>query len=594
MRYLTLFTLMLVMGTAQAAEWHVTPQGDDSATGTVEAPFNTLSKAAESVAPGDTVLVHAGTYRESVKLPVSGTPESPITLRAAGDGPVIVSGADAVRGWEQGVDGLWSAPCEGPVSQVFLDGVMLNEACWPNSPVGDPMQRAWAVAKEETKPGRIVSDALPEGDFTGATAHILPGRFWVSWTRPVETREDTAFTFKADWDQSFAYKVEPGTRFFLFGSKSLLDAPGEWWYDVEAGRLYMKLDADVDPNAQQIEVKRRARAFDLTGRAHIQLEGFLIRGASITLDEAEHCVVRDCHIRYASHFTDAKAWAPRNDTGLVVGGVENRVERCSVIYSAGNGIALIGDRNVVENCVVRNVNYNATDLAAVWAEGHGNAVRHSTLSHAGRSVFIHRTMKAGTIEYNDMHHAGLMTADLGITYCFGTDGEGTLIAHNWVHDNVSLHTGVGIYIDNNSSNFTIHHNVSWKNNDSGIRLNTTSTNNKVYNNTVLDNGNSLGYWGPDGLDDQPGCEAVNNIFTDKVSLGEGMEAHHNYEGDAPGLTNPDARDFTPAPGSPVIDAGVAIPGITDNAVGDAPDLGAYESGTTPWTAGHDWGEPPVF
>jgi hypothetical protein len=39
---------------------------------------------------------------------------------------------------------------------------------------------------------------------------------------------------------------------------------------------------------------------------------------------------------------------------------------------------------------------------------------------------------------------------------------------------------------------------------------------------------------------------------------------------------------------------MALPGITRRPGGKAPDLGAFEFGRPAWTAGHDWGEPPVF
>ena len=41
----------------------------------------------------------------------------------------------------------------------------------------------------------------------------------------------------------------------------------------------------------------------------------------------------------------------------------------------------------------------------------------------------------------------------------------------------------------------------------------------------------------------------------------------------------------PEAGSAAIDAGVAIPGVTDGFVGQAPDLGAYEQGAPYWKAG---------
>jgi hypothetical protein len=44
------------------------------------------------------------------------------------------------------------------------------------------------------------------------------------------------------------------------------------------------------------------------------------------------------------------------------------------------------------------------------------------------------------------------------------------------------------------------------------------------------------------------------------------------------LHDPADVDFTLTSGSAAIDAGVALPGVNDNAIGNAPDLGAYEYG----------------
>jgi len=53
------------------------------------------------------------------------------------------------------------------------------------------------------------------------------------------------------------------------------------------------------------------------------------------------------------------------------------------------------------------------------------------------------------------------------------------------------------------------------------------------------------------------------------------------------LEDPDNYDFRPKVGSLLIDAGVAIPGITDGFTGTAPDIGAYERGDN-WKAGTTW------
>jgi hypothetical protein len=309
------------------------------------------------------------------------------------------------------------------------------------------------------------------------------------------------------------------------------------------------------------------------------------------LDSA-HCRVENCHLRYASHFTDCEGWNPRTHfyNGVVIGGHDNLMLRCSVVLSAGNGIMLLGERNTVRNCLVREVDYMAVDGAAVRAEGRGHEIAHNTLTDTGRSVVWHLGLKAGRIIYNHLGRAGLLTNDLGLTYCYGADGEGTVIAYNLAHGNPR---GTAIYLDNGCSNFVIHHNVCWDS-SIGMQLNTPSHNNVVYNNTFVHNGTALGYYSPDGKKDQSGCRVVNNILTDAVSTGEGIEVSHNFTGQDPGFVDAERLDFRLRLGSPCLDAGVPIAGVTTNTVGRAPDLGAYEFGATPWKAGHDWGEPPVF
>ncbi|MFE2231784.1 DUF1565 domain-containing protein [Streptomyces sp. NPDC059442] len=77
--------------TAQAASrmYYVSPSGSDTNPGTSPAiPFRTLQKAADSTAPGDTVSVMNGTYKERsadsdvVTITRSGRPGAPITFQA--------------------------------------------------------------------------------------------------------------------------------------------------------------------------------------------------------------------------------------------------------------------------------------------------------------------------------------------------------------------------------------------------------------------------------------------------------------------------------------------------------------------------------
>ena len=91
-----------------ASEIHVSKAGSDSASGSSAQPFLTISKAASVAQPGDTIIVHAGTYREWVKPARGGTEDSRrITYRAAPGEEVLVKGSERITSWTAEADGVW-------------------------------------------------------------------------------------------------------------------------------------------------------------------------------------------------------------------------------------------------------------------------------------------------------------------------------------------------------------------------------------------------------------------------------------------------------------------------------------------------------
>lgn len=89
-------------------EYHVSIQGNDQAKGTAARPFRTISRAAALAMAGDTVIVHAGVYREWVNPENGGTKEHRIVYRSAGDGEVVITGAEPVTNWISEGDNVWS------------------------------------------------------------------------------------------------------------------------------------------------------------------------------------------------------------------------------------------------------------------------------------------------------------------------------------------------------------------------------------------------------------------------------------------------------------------------------------------------------
>jgi hypothetical protein len=70
--FLTSVASLLPASAFAAASYYVSKTGADTNPGTEQQPWLTIQHAANVVAPGSTVYVHAGTYQERVNIHVSG------------------------------------------------------------------------------------------------------------------------------------------------------------------------------------------------------------------------------------------------------------------------------------------------------------------------------------------------------------------------------------------------------------------------------------------------------------------------------------------------------------------------------------------
>ena len=83
---------------AAVTVYHVSPSGNDASPGTAAQPWRTIQHAADTAGPGDTVLVHAGTYTEDVHLQRSGASEAPIAFQTAPNERAIVGSLQLEQG----------------------------------------------------------------------------------------------------------------------------------------------------------------------------------------------------------------------------------------------------------------------------------------------------------------------------------------------------------------------------------------------------------------------------------------------------------------------------------------------------------------
>jgi len=76
--------------------FYVSPSGSDSNPGTEEEPWRTIQKAADTLVPGQTVYLRAGTYEERVVPSASGAADNYITYAAYPDETVTIDGATII------------------------------------------------------------------------------------------------------------------------------------------------------------------------------------------------------------------------------------------------------------------------------------------------------------------------------------------------------------------------------------------------------------------------------------------------------------------------------------------------------------------
>jgi hypothetical protein len=573
--------------------FYVAPWGNDQDQGTFSSPFATIQRCAEVASAGQSCIIRAGIYRETVRPANSGTAAQPIVFRSYSGEHAVISGTDLISGWERYADRMYTtiAPwtLELGDNQLFVNGQMWHKARWPDG-TRDPSLPVRARVEAVSREGRtwtIEAANIPAG-LAGAKINVGVGEnnhSWINQTGTVISSESGRLRFNSD--EELVHPLLVDNSFYIWNHTRLLTEPGEWL--LHEGQIYLMHDGPITD--LQVEFKRRTHGFDLKERSHITVQDLELFATNIvTNNQSRNVRLERLLVSFPSHFTEIRgdAWTRGvGDTGIILHG-ENHLLTDSIIrYSAGNGVTLHGAGHRVINNIIHDVNYAGTDAAAVTTGclpcqglSSGLEIVHNTLFNAGRSILVHRRTANTRILLNHMYNAGLQSDDNGITYTFRNDGQGTEIAYNLLHDNLSEHLGLGIYLDNDSENFIVHHNVVF-NVHEGIRLNPPSVNIMVFHNTALARQTSIDATGP--REPISGIKIFNNIAP------QGIRSPFNHEGnittDTPGFIDANARDFRLRSDSPAVNAGIILSPFTDGFSGSAPDAGAFDLEDNGWRVG---------
>jgi len=635
-KLLTTLMFLTIMAPATLAETcYVSPKGDDSNRGTKTRPFRTIRKAADTMKPGDTCRIRGGTYREAVVLKKSGKAGKPICFIAEKGQTVLLDGTKPIAGkWIKHEGNIYRIKIEAPIEQLFVDRKMMVEARWPNMDFDSQLfdRKCWAATIEGSRYGIIRDPALAGTgiDWTGAHITLNVAHQFFTWTRTVtgHSKGRDTLTYPKDLNGITRYanqtKGWEDDYYFLSGKLEALDRPTEWFYDARKKLLYFYAPGGKDPST--LDVRYRERQYVVTGKKlkYVELTGLSFFSCSFNFEECSNMLVNRCHISFPTYSRHVRSPSYRRySTGI--SGNHNIIRNCVVSYASHEGLMVNGDFNLIENCLIHNVCWHGSlGYAGLNISGESNISRRNTIYNGGNALL---QCPGGNqrVEYNHVYNGGLLCRDVALIYTQLPRCRGTVIHHNWVHgcmtEGFSGHDrlgGMGIRGDDQTRGLTVHHNVVW---DCGIHgIIVKGDDNRVFNNTVFDVGphdpakrnekNSKHLLIPTKAEPKKPWRKqfpllqvqnanslfCNNLVGNIVWRNEPLPASdritHNLElktkKPSAWLVDPENMDFRPREDSPLVDAGRIVPGFKSGYQGTAPDIGAYEYGTEPWTAGITW------
>ena len=266
------------------------------------------------------------------------------------------------------------------------------------------------------------------------------------------------------------------------------------------------------------------------------------------------------------------------------------VEHNVIDGSSLSGVFVQGWNNVTRPIIRHNLIKNINKVGI-----HASPIRSAATNNLIWSNTIHTTARDGIyvagvnneIAYNDVYDCMKMNNDGGLYYTVGNDNSrNTEIHHNWFHDSEGPEyadgRAAGIYLDNDSKGYTVHHNVVWNISWSGVQMNWDIWDNDIYHNTLWEVSQAMGTW----LKPEHSMQRIrvyNNLSSKEEWIGNDLQNNILLENSP--FKNYQAQNFIPQANTSLVDAGVVIPGINDGYAGAGPDVGAYESGFTPWRPG---------
>lgn len=336
------------------------PQACDRNDGTAAKPFKTVNAAAQAATPGTKVLIHGGTYRETVQPAMGGLgPDRMISYEAYQGEEVIIKASVEVKHFKPSVG--WNRVAFGE-NPTIAEGVKI-----------------WEVELD------------PE-EFKGynpfCCVNIIHDRLFIEYDKtdmtPYLNRRGMVFVDGKPMKQVTLYNL-------------LSKNDNTYWVEANGQKVHIRLTGDDDPKKHVIEVSNREQCFapKVPFLSYIRVKGLILAHAatgapvpqrgSLSCYRGHHWIIEDCTIDWSNATgidCGNECWHHTPIEGQIIG---NTIIRRNTVKDAGVcGIAgMFVSNMLMEDNYIVGTGWQRMELS--WEAG-GIKVHHAVNTLIRRNV----------------------------------------------------------------------------------------------------------------------------------------------------------------------------------------------------------------
>jgi len=381
----------------------------------------------------------------------------------------IISGGKRITNWLKVSDRKWVTYVKGmQINNLFANGKPQTLARTPNE----------GYFKTAEMPATTTEFKFHEGDIK-KWPNMENNRihFLLRWHEGINCIKEI------DEENNVAYlsKPEPGIivvppRYYVENVEALLDAPGEWFFDKDTGKLsYIPEEGIDDPNKANICTPAIPQLVVVKGEPDKPVRNLRFYGLTFQITKPGSNMISFEYAKNCELVSSKISSAGGNAIYIGKGCYQTRILKNTIDGADKGGIGIAGDphpkwADLIDGTIVSYNHISNCGGTSIYARNTLNTtISHNEITNTrGRFALyvggwsnIERTIDGGyRVEYNHIHHVLAGADDSGAITTSGETRD-SIIKNNLIHDVRPgfFNENVAFWFDNWSKGWTVEDNI---------------------------------------------------------------------------------------------------------------------------------------